>query len=438
MTRRSTATWRNWGRTQSVTPQRVERPSTAGEVAALVRLARRHGWTVKAVGSGHSFTGIAVAPDLQLDLSRMRGLLGVDADQRRATLAAGTRLSEIPALLAPYGLSMTNLGDIDAQTISGAISTGTHGTGVRFGNLSGQVCGLDLVSAAGELITVNARQNPELLDAVRVGLGALGVLTAVTLQCVPRFALRAEEGKEAVSGLLPDLRERFSEPDHFEFYWLPHTDVGLTKENTRLPGSVDLDPLPAWRRFIEDEVMTNGAFQVLQSVGHRAPRAIPSLNGLAGRLAGVRTFTDESHAVFTSHRRVRFREMEYAVPLDDLATVLGRVRDVIDSTGFRIPFPLEVRATGPDDAWLGMSQGRVSGYVSVHQYLRNEYRNFFDAVEDVFLAHQGRPHWGKLHSQDAASLAPRYPRFADFLAVRDRLDPDRVFTNPHLDRILGP
>lgn len=420
-----------------MTPQRVERPSTAGEVAALVRMARRHGWTVKTVGSGHSFSGLAVAPDLQLDLSRMRGLLGVDADQRTATLAAGTRVSEIPALLAPHGLSMTNLGDIDAQTISGAISTGTHGTGVRFGSLSGQVCGLDLVVGDGELITVNARQNPELLNAARVGLGALGVLTGVTLQCVPRLALRAEEGKEALSALLPDLRERLSTPDHFEFYWLPHTDVALTKENTRLPGGVDLHPLPTWQCFVEDEVMTNGAFQVLQTIGHRAPQAIPALNRLAGRLAGVRTYTDESHAVFTSHRRVRFREMEYAVPLDDLATVLERVRDVIDAAGFRVPFPLEVRATGPDDAWLGMSHGRVSGYVSVHQYLRNEYREYFAAVEEVFLAHQGRPHWGKLHTQDAASLAPRYPRFADFLAVRDRLDPDRIFTNPHLDRILG-
>ena len=433
-----TATWRNWGRTQSVTPRRVERPSTAGEVATAVREARRRGWTVKAVGSGHSFTGIAVAHDLQVDLSGMRGLLGVDPDRRRVTLAGGTTLAEIPRLLAPYGLAMANLGDIDAQTISGAISTGTHGTGAGFGSIASQVCGLDLVVGDGQLITVNEQQNPELLDAVRVGLGALGVITSVTLACVPGLVLQAVEGKEPLSGLLPHLTERMTAPDHFEFYWLPHTDVALTKANTRLPSGVDLHPLPAWRRVFEDEVMTNGAFQVLQSIGHRAPGAIPALNALAGRLSGERTFTDESPAVFASPRRVRFREMEYAVALADLSTVLAEVRDVIETRGFRVSFPIEVRASSADDAWLAASYDRVSGYVAVHEYIRNEFCPYFDAVEEVFVAHGGRPHWGKLHTRDAAGLASRYPRFADFLSVRDRLDPDRIFSNPYLDRVLGP
>lgn len=393
---------------------------------------------MKSVGSGHSFTGIAVAPDLQLDLSRLRGLLGVDLERRRVTLAAGTRLSDIPALLAPYGLSMTNLGDIDAQTIAGAISTGTHGTGVRFASLSSQVCGLDLVVGDGELITVDEWHNSDLLDAVRVGLGALGVIIGVSLQCVPRLTLRAEEGNESLSGLLPDLTARMSDPDHFEFYWLPHTDVVLTKENTRLPGGVDLDPLPVWRQVFEDEVLTNGAFHALQLVGHLAPSAAPRLNALAGWASGTRTFTDESHRVFTSQRRVRFREMEYAVPLGELAETLTQVRSVIEDSGLQVTFPLEIRATGPDTAWLSTSHDRLSGHVSVHQYLRNDHRAYFDAVEEVLLAHDGRPHWGKLHSQNAATLASRYPRFADFLAVRDQLDPDRVFSNPYLDRVLGP
>jgi FAD-linked oxidoreductase len=429
--------WRNWGRSESIRPFGVARPTSADEVVQVVRQARELGVGVKAVGAGHSFTGIAVAPGIQLELSGLSGLLGDDAAAGRVRLAAGTHLYDIPALLAPHGLAMENLGDIDRQTISGATSTGTHGTGAAFRGLAAQIVAVTLVTAEGTLLTVSETENAELLPAARLGLGALGILVDITLQCVPAFVLQARERPEPLEGVLESFGARVEAVDHFEFYWFPHTDTALTKTNTRMPADAERHPLGTFEEWMDDRVVSNTLLAAICTLGRVMPAVTPPINRLATRLTGNRDFTDTSTEVFVSPRRVRFTEMEYALPREAVPEALREVRALIENRGWRISFPIEVRAAAPDELWLSTASDRPSGYIAVHRYFREDHHEYFRAVEQIMRGHEGRPHWGKIHYQDAASLSALYPHHKDFVAVRDRLDPDRVFTNPYLDRVLG-
>ncbi|MFE5407969.1 D-arabinono-1,4-lactone oxidase [Microbacterium sp. NPDC056569] len=429
--------WRNWGRTESVRPQRVEFPRTVAAVQRAVVAAAAQHMPIKAVGAGHSFTGIAVAPGALLELRDLSGLVAVDVERARVTLLAGTRLHEIPALLAPFGLAMENLGDIDRQSIAGAISTGTHGTGERFTGIAGQVVGATLVTASGDLFTVSEEENPELVPAVALGLGALGILVEVTLQCVPAFVLHAVEQSEDLERVLGALDERAAAADHFEFYWFPHTDRAMTKTNTRLPEAAPRHPLPIVGKWIDDTLVGTGAHRIACAAGAIIPALVPPINRLSAKIWGNREFTDASARVFATSRSVRFREMEYAVPVENLRPAFEAMRAVIDDRGWRIGFPIEVRVAAGDDRWLSTAHGRDSGYIAVHRYWREDPTEYFEAVEEIMLSFDGRPHWGKMHSLGADVLRTRYPRFDDFVALRDRLDPERLFRNAYLDRVLG-
>ena len=434
---RPAGTWQNWGRTERVRPLTVEYPSTIEAVRRAVRSAAQRGRPVKAVGTGHSFSGIAVAPGTLLELTALSGLVSVDRERQRVRLLAGTRLHRIPALLAPYGLAMTNLGDIDRQSISGAISTGTHGTGSRYGGIATQVVAATLVTADGELLTVSETENAEMLPAVALGLGALGILVDVTLQCVPAFTLHAVERPEPLDDVVGDIAARADAADHFEFYWFPHTDIALTKTNERRGPDAATHPLGRVSKLVDDVLVGNVVHQAVCSAGRAAPALVPGINRLSARVWGDRSFSDASHRVFATSRGVRFREMEYAVPVENLADAFRGIQRVIADHDWRIEFPIEVRTAAADDLWLSTASGRASGYIAVHRYWRTDPTAYFRAVEEVMLAHGGRPHWGKMHTQDAASLRSRYPRFDDFTALRDRLDPDRLFRNPYLTRVLG-
>ncbi|PXA68093.1 D-arabinono-1,4-lactone oxidase [Cryobacterium arcticum] len=432
----SGARWQNWSRSESVVPARVERPTSAGAVQRAVLAAGRAGMRIKAVGAGHSFSGIALSPGVQLDLA-FSGVIDVDEARGRVTLAAGTHLHQLPSLLKPYGLALENMGDVDRQTLAGATSTGTHGTGAAFRGLTDQIVGVTLVTGDGSLLRVSATENAELLPAVRLGLGALGILVDLTLQCVPAYLLHAVETPEPLDAVLAAFGERSAAVDHFEFYWFPHTDTALTKTNTRLPADAARQPLGRFSRWVDDELLANGVYRVTCAAGTVLRPLVPPVNRLADRLTSHRDFTDLSHRVFVTHRTVRFHEMEYALPLEQVPEALREVRALIDKRGWRISFPLEVRSAAADDIWLSTGQGRATGYIAVHKYYRENPREYFAAVEAIMRAHDGRPHWGKMHNLDADSLRAVYPHFDDFLAVRDRLDPERRFANRYLERVLG-
>ncbi len=435
MIEKNTTTWRNWGRSQQSRPQFVARPRSVEQVVEVLAFARERGLRVKAIGAGHSFTAIAATDDIQLDISALDGVYSVVGN--RVTLGAGTNLYQLPALLDPLGLALTNMGDIDRQTLAGATSTGTHGTGALYGGLATQIVAVTLVTAAGELLHVSETENAELLPAVRLGLGALGVLVELTIQCVPSFKLHAVEKPEPLQQVLDTWLERTEAVDHFEFYWFPHTDTALTKTNTRLPVETPSKLQNPVGRWIDDQLMSNHVFTLTCAIGTAVPAMVKPINHLADRLVAEREFTDLSHRVFVAPRTIRFKEMEYALPVEHVPAALRAVNALIEEKGWRISFPVEVRVAAGDENWLSTAHGRKSGYIAVHRYWREDPTEYFEGVEAIMKSFDGRPHWGKMHFRDAASLAATYPRFADFTAVRDRLDPDRLFANSYLERVLG-
>ncbi|HVQ96961.1 MAG TPA: D-arabinono-1,4-lactone oxidase [Mycobacteriales bacterium] len=435
--RRAPGSWRNWSGDQQARPARVEVPRDVAEVSAAVGAAARDGLRVRMVGAGHSFTGAALTDGVLLRPDRLTGLVGVDTAARTATVRAGTRLRELNRLLGAHGLALENMGDIDRQTLAGALATGTHGTGLRYGGLATQIAALELVLADGSVVTCSPAEQPDLFAAAAVGLGAYGVVTAVTLRCAPAFTLRAVEEPAKLGDLLGGRFAALAETDeHVEFYWFPHTDDCVLKRNNRLRPGEPVQPLRRWRRLLDDEILSNGVFKLTCALGRRAPAVIPRVNRLATGLLGTRTYTAASHRVFTSPRRVRFREMEYALPRAGIPAALRELDGLIRRRGWRISFPVEVRVAAPDGLWLSTAHGRETGYVAVHQYVRTPHQEYFEAVESIMLAAGGRPHWGKLHNLDAAGLAPRYPRFADAVALRDSVDPERRFGNAYVDRVL--
>jgi len=409
--------------------------ASVDEVIETVAFARDEGLTVKPIGAGHSFTAIGATTGVQVDLSAIDGVLGVDGN--RVTLGAGTNLYQLPALLQPHGLALANMGDIDRQTISGATSTGTHGTGSAFGGLATQIRAVTLVTAAGEVLRVSEAENSDLLPAAVLGLGALGVVVDLTIECVPTFVLHAVERPEPLETVLAEWSERIAKNDHFEFYVWPHTETALTKTNTRLPGDAPRHPLGAFSGWFDDEFMANGLYRGIVNLGHLAPGTIPPINRLAVKLSGNREFTDFSPNVFTTNRTVRFKEMEYAIPVEQVPAAVAEVRALIADRGWNISFPIEVRASAADDLMLSTANGRATGYIAVHRFFREDEREYFGAVESIMRAHDGRPHWGKMHRRTADDLRPAYPRFDEFVAARDRLDPDRLFANEYLTRVLG-
>ncbi|MFI9274734.1 D-arabinono-1,4-lactone oxidase [Kitasatospora sp. NPDC052896] len=428
--------WSNWAGNQSAEPSRVVAPASTEELAAVVRQAAEEGRTVKAVGSGHSFTAIASAGDGVL--VRPDGLTAVRELDRAAgtvTVESGLPLARLNRVLAAAGLSLTNMGDIEAQTVAGATSTGTHGTGRDSGSLAAQLTAVELVLADGTVRHCSRTEQPELFQGARLGLGALGVISALTFAVEPAFLLTAHEQPMGWSEVLARFDELSTVNEHFEFYWFPHTDRCSTKRNNRSQGPAA--PLPAVRAWLDDDLLSNTVWEGACRVGRAFPRGIPAIAAVASRAWSERTYTDTAYKVFTSPRKVRFVEMEYAVPREAAVGVLRELKALVERSDWRISFPVEVRTAPADDLWLSTASGRDTVYVAVHLYRGTAERGYFTAVEQLMTAHQGRPHWGKLHTRDADHLAGAYPRFADFTALRDRVDPERRFTNDYLRRVLG-
>ncbi|MFI9590053.1 D-arabinono-1,4-lactone oxidase [Nonomuraea sp. NPDC052265] len=421
----------NWAGNQTGAPAEVRTPANVADVVQAVRDASAAGRRLRMVGTGHSFTGVALTDGIML---RPEGLSGIrSAAEDRVTVQAGTPLKVLNELLDRRGLALANMGDITEQTVAGAIQTGTHGTGRDSGGLADQVAELELVLADGSVVT--AVPGEDLFDAARVGLGALGVLTAVTFRVEPAFLLRNRRRRMTLTDILASLDSMTSANEHLDFFWLPHTDACLVKTNNRDAGPAR--PPSAFKHWLDNVFLENTVFGAACAVGGRRPALIPRINAISAAALGDSEAVDTSYKVFTARRDVRFLEMEYAVPREHLAQALRETRDLVDRMDWKITFPVEVRVTPPSDAWLSTAYGRDSAYVACHIYRPTPNPAYFEGVEEIMNRLEGRPHWGKLHTRDAAYLRKVYPRFDDFVALRDRLDPRRVFTNDYLDVVLG-
>ncbi len=430
------STWRNWAGDQACAPVERLRPADREELAAAVTAAVAAGRRISVVASGHSFTETALTDGTMIDAGALSGVLEADRSTRLVKVGGGTVLAELNERLHGLGLAMENLGDIDRQTIAGAISTGTHGTGAKLRNISSQVVAMELLLADGSLRELTAESDPELLRAARVGIGALGVIYSVTLRCVPAFTLHRVDKPAPREEVLDSFQERADAHEHFELFTFPYADSALVLERNTTEGA----PRPRSRAaaFLNDVVLENWALEAVSAAGKAMPRAIPALSRFAARLASGSTSTDRSDRIFVNERRVRFTEMEYGVPREHGPEAARRVIEWIRSNRYPVFFPIEMRVTAGDDALLSPSHERDTAYIAVHQYRGMQWRPYFEAVEAIMNEYGGRPHWGKRHFQTAATLAERYPRWADFQAARDELDPGRAFTNEYAERVLGP
>ena len=426
---------RNWAKNQACVPTAVERPRTTREVADVVRRALDAGRRVKAIGAGHSFTATAMTNGVLLSLEHMDQVLGVDTERGRVTVQAGKTLRSLGDELAAVGLAMPNLGDINVQSVAGAINTATHGTGLHLGNLATTIVGIELVDGTGEIVRCDADTDAALLHAGRVAVGALGIITEVTIQCVPAFNLHAHETIEPLDDLLDGFAEFAASAEHAEFFWMPGTRRCQVKRNRRTDEPVRPSSKLA---YVRDKYLAeNLAFDLVCRTGRRFPALAPKIAKAVSHAAGERDVIDRSDKVFASPRHVKFVEMEYGIPIEAVPEAVRRVQDLTASLSFPTLFPIEVRVSAADDIPLSTGFGRTNGWIAVHQYRGAPYESYFQGVESIMDDYGGRPHWGKLHFQTAATLRDRYPEWDRFQEVRARTDPGGTFRNDYVDRVLG-
>jgi FAD-linked oxidoreductase len=426
--------WQNWSGSVRSSPVEIRYPTTQDEIVNLVAAAREAGQGLRVVGSGHSFTPLVTTDGLIVSLDRWAGIESVDAAQQQATVRAGTKIKALGAALYEHGLAQPNLGDIDVQSIAGAISTGTHGSGITLGSLSTQVAGLRLILADGTALDCSESENRDVFKAAQVSLGALGIISRVTLQAVPAYRLHYTWRKDTLTNCLAHLDEYVGENRNFEFYWMPYTDtvqtkfMNLTDEPAR--------PKNLGRRF-EESVLENGVLWLLSEYSRTFPAQAPAISRLIGALVSGGSDVNYSHRIFATPRLVRFQEMEYSIPRAAFPAAIREIDACIRRERFRVHFPIECRFVRGDDIPLSPAYGRDSAYIAVHMYRGMQHRPYFAAMEAILAGYDGRPHWGKLHTRRGADLRARYPAWDQFQAVRRQLDPHGLFLNRYLRHLFG-
>lgn len=426
--------WRNWSGSVMCAPREVVTPRSVGELARLVGDYGRARRSARIVGSGHSFTPLVQTDDVLISMEGLQGITATDEARGTVTVLGGTQLKRLGDALLKQGLAQENLGDIDVQTITGAISTGTHGTGVHFGTLATQVAGLTLVTAAGETLELSAERDPDVFHAAQVSLGALGVIASVTLRVVPAKRVRYQTRRERLQSCLDHLERYKQENSHFEFFWLPYTpwtQAKFTNETDAQPTGGN-----AWSEF-NRIVLENGVFWLISEGARLAPGFSRAASKISAMGIAPTSAVDYSHRIFATPRAVRFQEMEYNLPAEHFTAALREIEACVNQRRFNVHFPIECRFVRGDDIWLSPAYQRDSAYIAVHMYKGMPYQDYFRAMEDIFLRYEGRPHWGKMHTLDAAALAARYPRWDDFRRIRADLDPHGLFLNEYLRTLLG-
>ena len=427
--------WTNWARNQYSNPHKIFRPKSEAEITEIVSLGVAKRLKVRPIGNGHSFSSIGLTDGFLVSLESMNRITNIDREKLQVTVGAGITISDLNRELHKIGFALPNLGDIDTQSLAGAIATGTHGTGIEYNSISSAIIGIRIATGDGTVIEISESRNSELLGPAKVSLGALGIITSVTLQCVPAFNLRILE----FTAKLPEIISRFKieelNADFVEFFWFPHTELAEIKIcNKVASANTRTNKLSS---FVTDEVIRNFGFSLLNQFWLQFPNSVnQTMNNLIKEnVRPVRI--DASYKVFCSKRRVKFLEMEYSVPREYLFDAFDEVRRFIEGLSFPVTFPVEVRTLSADNIPLSMASERKTGFIAVHLYNRANSKDFFTKIENIMEKFNGRPHWGKLHNLDSTKLAKLYPRWTEFAETRETLDPDGHFTNPYLERVLG-
>jgi FAD-linked oxidoreductase len=428
--------WQNWSGSVQCKPQQLLKPQTLDELIVAVKENNSAGRQIRVVGAGHSFTPLVQSDDLLISLEYLQGIEQVDQEGMRVTVLGGTTIKALGDLLLAQGLAQENLGDIDTQSIAGAISTGTHGTGISFGSLSTQVEGLTLITASGEVLECSATQHPEVFKAAQVSLGLLGIIAKVTLRVGPARPHHLLTRRENLDDMLDNLDELKRLNKHFEFYWFPHTQAVQAKYLNVTEEALTEQKSTFWND-VNRVVLENGVFWLLSETSRLAPQAARTVSSISSWGIATTEATDYSHRLFATPRAVRFQEMEYNIPAEELPLVLAELRNCISRYRIQVHFPVECRFVHADDIWLSPAYQRDSAYVAVHMYKGMPYEDYFRKAEAIFRGYEGRPHWGKFHYLSAEELASSYPRWEDFRRVRAKLDPQGLFLNTYLRQFFA-
>lgn len=417
--------WRNWSGVQHAYPAARLAPKDEGELALALKTAPA---PIRPVGAGHSFTGLAPTTGALISLDAMSGIVGWEGDE--AIVRTGTRLGALGPMLAEKGRALPNLPDINKQSLGGALGTATHGTGAKIRALHGDVTGLRLITPSGRVIDADARNNPEVFQAARVSLGSLGVISQVRIKTSANRRLRRRVWLEPLDEALANAEARWAQHRNFEFYAVPFTGLAANishdeTDDPALPRGPDQDT-----EFLEALKGLRNLLGFATPVRKAAAKALLST-------AKPETAVDEGWKLLSTERPVRFNEMEFHLPVENQLKALAEVVRTIEKERPDVFFPIEARRIAADDAWLSPFQGGPRGSVAVHAYYRDDFSFLYSLVEPIFRRYDGRPHWGKLHTLRGQQLAAIYPRWSDFLAVRQDLDPEGRMLNPYLRGLFG-
>lgn len=426
-------TWRNWSGRVACQPDAYVEPRSVEELQSVVRAAAAAGRHVRVVGSGHSFTNLVETADTLISLDNMQGIVAANGDARTATVWAGTKLKRLNELLDEHGLAMENLGDINVQSIAGAVSTGTHGTGINYGNVSTQSNGVTLVRASGEVLDVSETQNRELFKAAQVSLGALGVLTKISLRLVASYKLDYRRERSTFEETLQHAEQWRDENRQFEFYCFPYADGVQLKFLNETDAPVNVRPGKKW---FTDVFLENSLFGALSIACRTFPGLCAPIARLCANTLANSREVNVGHRALSTVRNVRFNEMEFSVAADRGLDCIAEIKAWVEKEGIQVHFPIEFRYVKADDIYLSPHYGRDSAAISLHQFVGMDYEKYFDGGEAIFRNHGGRPHWGKLHSLTAKDLRPLYPEWDAFQKAREELDPNGVFLTPYLKSLL--
>jgi len=434
-----TNVWSNWSGWVKSWPAALLDPTSEEELAAAVRDGIA---PIRAAGSGHSFTPLVESQGTIISLRNMSGIIDHDDKAQTARIKAGTIIRDLGPLLLDRGMGLVNQGDIDSQTLAGAVGTGTHGTGGDLGSLSTSIESFRLVAASGEIIHASREKNTDIFNAGRVSMGSLGIMSEITMKLCKAYTLEETGGRMPIDEALARVNELRDAHRHFEFFWFPYSPDVIVKflneteaEANPREWSTDDD-----RGETRDEKIFRFACELSRYLPFLRGQLQNLLTAASGRYllpAEAAGKARWSYDAFPSERHNRFNEMEYAVPAEKGPECLREVGAYMRRCRINFMFPLEYRYVAADDIWLSPFYERDSVTISVHQYYRQPYQELFEGAENIFRRYQGRPHWGKLHTARAAELKNLYPRWDDFLKLRSDLDPNGKFLNPYLRDIFG-
>lgn len=426
--------WINWSESFISKPEMILYPKNEQDINNIINYCQKNDKKIRVIGAGHSFTPLAVTNSILLSLEHFSGIDKIDYENKRVSVWAGTTLLELGKLLYEHDLSMENLGDINVQTIAGAISTGTHGSGINFGNLSTQVTELTVITASGDYLTISDTENSHLFNAARLSLGLLGIIIKVKIKVISAHQLISVSKRSTINKSFPILKELTETNRHFEFFWFPHTEtIQIKTLNPVLSNFKNNIKGPS---TFNDLVIENGALGLVSKLSRMQPKLSKCVSKMIAIGVPTGRTIGNSFEMYATPRLVKFNEMEYSIPAEHMASAIRDINYVIQKYKFDVHFPIECRYVKGDDLWLSPSYERDSAYIAIHMYKGMEYKHFFAKLEEVFRHYQGRPHWGKEHTLTSVDLQNLFPKYNDFLQIRKQLDPNNLFLNHYLAEVF--